>query len=132
METKLFEIRDSMTFLVVSATLIGIGDEQSNDAPAMKRESWLLWRTGWKPGTVVVTRIGNRIETEWDPHVWQERTGTRTVRIAHEYIVKHWDELRSGDLICVETILGQRAKPKDTEQSLAPDYGQHPKAPALP
>jgi len=49
----------------------------------------------------------------WDPERW----GTeRTKLISHKYICEHWDELKSGDVVDVEYILGIRDEPKTSER----------------
>ena len=50
-----------------------------------------------------------------DPHGWDANRG-RTIRKAHFYIIEHWNELRDGDVVDVEFILGERDKPKIAER----------------
>ena len=41
---------------------------------------------------------------------------TRTRPHAHAYIEQHWHELRDGDVIDIEFILGETAEPKLSER----------------
>jgi hypothetical protein len=125
MHSKVFEIRDAGTFIVVVATPIA-QPFGSNSVPEHIRERWLVRRGGWESGTIALTRLGSRVETEWDPVEWKLKTHTRTLTTAHQYIKDNWESLRSGALICVETILGLRDTPKETEQERAPDYARFP------
>ena len=47
-----------------------------------------------------------------DPYDW----GDRTFRTAHLWVEEHFDELADGDVICVETILGERETSKISER----------------
>ena len=52
-----------------------------------------------------------------DPYFW----GGRTYPVAHNYIIEHWAELKDGDVVDVEFILGERSEPKQSEiQRAAP------------
>ena len=78
------------------------------------RESWLLRRAGFGPHNRLIQLVSfNRSQTHYDPYEW----GDRTYQTAHEYIMNNWDDLESGQVICVEHILGERELPKKTEQS---------------
>lgn len=48
---------------------------------------------------------------KYDPCEW----GDRTYQVAHDYIIKNWETLESGDIVDVEYILGERDKPKTTD-----------------
>lgn len=47
-----------------------------------------------------------------DPFRWNDRT----MRTAHQYVEKHWDELSDGDVVDVEFVLGEREAPKASER----------------
>ena len=104
MITKLFEIRDRATFIPVLATKI----EHETEA-----QSYLLRRCGFLPSTpyIFMCRI-NGGEGYADPYDWMGRT----LQTAHEYMVKHWDELKDGDVIDVEFILGETKVKKVSER----------------
>jgi hypothetical protein len=106
MQTKLLEIRDAGTFIPVMATLM----ESSKD-----EERYLLSRTGYTGHNtlVVVTRM-NDLKTQYSSNDWG--TNSRTMREAHAYIEDKWEELKSGDVVDVEFILGITDKPKESER----------------
>lgn len=120
---KLFEVRDRMTFMPVIAVKLmhGGGGDPRADA-----ERWLLRRAGYAeeqidPLTqiplhlepyVLLTKLDGDVHTEYDPYAWGNRTWTTT----HDYIIKHWDTLESGQVIDVEYILGEAGAPKDSER----------------
>jgi hypothetical protein len=106
MQTKLFEIRDIGTFIPAIATLMEPEDE---------RDGYLLRRAGYGIGTglVLFTRLDGG-PAHYDFYDWP--AGTRTMRVAHEYIAGNWQALTTGDVICVETILGERETPKISER----------------
>jgi hypothetical protein len=49
----------------------------------------------------------------YDPYDW---VGDRTKPHAHQFIMEHWQELRDGDVIDVQFILGETDSPKVSEQ----------------
>lgn len=53
------------------------------------------------------------VEAHYDPFDWPNQ---RTLGNAHRYIIDHWSELNSGQLIDVQFILGETASPKISEQ----------------
>ena len=107
-ETKLFEIRDSGTFIPVAAVRIV-------NAGTGSTRSWLLERAGWAPhtGPVHLFRLDEAGTGHTDPLEWGSQT--RTMPVAHDHIIKAWDSLLPGDVIDVEFILGLRTEPKTSE-----------------
>lgn len=97
METKILEIRDSATFIPILATAM-----RSDDAI----EQWYLKRTGFsaegRPPIMLCPIMGGM--ATYNPY-------DRTYPVAHKYIEENWDSLKTGDVICVETILGERDTP---------------------
>ena len=107
MITKVFEVRDSMTFIPVIATSTFMPPDE---------EAYLIGRAGFNlygSPFVLVTRLTDQ-ETAASPSAW--RSGTRTMPVAHEYIAKHFHELETGAVIDVEYILGERDSPKQSER----------------
>lgn len=49
-----------------------------------------------------------------DPYAWGQNP--RTKYVAHKYIIENWDKLSTGDVVYVETILGERDTPKVSER----------------
>ena len=104
-ETKLFEVQDSATFIPVIAQMItppqAIDDLKSR---------WLLSRAGFREPCIIVSRLAGG-QVCYDPYDW----GSRTMLNAHLYIVKHWKELKSGAVVDVQFILGETEAPKSSE-----------------
>lgn len=107
MQTKMFEVRDRMTFIAVVAVSI---------KPANPKQSYLLMRSGFNPGPddkmVYLFRGHGSSEVCYDPIDWDSRTLTE----AHRYIADNFDMLADGDVIDVEFILGEKPEPKKSEQ----------------
>lgn len=104
METKLFEIRDSATFIPA----IGIRIE-GNDG-------YLARRAGFgAPCVYLIHLAGERCA--YDPYNWDG--GSRTMCVAHQYIEENWATLNSGDVVDVQFILKETAQPKQSEQVTA-------------
>lgn len=99
MTVKLLEIRDRATFIPAMAIQVSAED------------GYLMRRAGF--GTVpMVYMICLATELcRYDPYNWNDRTrGT-----AHHHIAAHFDELRDGDVVDVEFILGESEAPKASE-----------------
>lgn len=96
MEIKLFEIRDWGTCIPALAVRVS-GD----DGP-------LARRAGYGSGKcVLLTHLGGGNRCEFDPYAW----GGRTYPVVHNYIIVHWDDLVSGQVIDVRVILGEAEHP---------------------
>lgn len=112
MDVKLFEIRDRATFIPVLGVKIEIDDPTT-------AEAWLLRRAGYAVedllgGTfVLLTTLSSGVgRAICDPYDW----GGDTFPPAHDYIARHWDQLKSGDVIDAEHIRGESAAPKPSER----------------
>ena len=108
MTLKLFEIRDSMTFIPVAALRL----DSINVIP---EELWLLGRGGFRHDSESVFVM--KLQTgggEYDPFRWD--CSSRTMQVAHLYIEEHFAELNSGDVVDVEFIMGLTKQPKISER----------------
>jgi hypothetical protein len=113
METKLFEIRDKATFIPMLAIRLFYRSPE---------ERFLLRRAGYaqeqitevlvdhEPYVILCQLNGDR--ATYDPYNW----GGRTYPVAHRHIIERWATLKSGDVIDVEHILGERPSPKLSER----------------
>lgn len=116
LQTKMFELRDSATFIPMVAVLMV--EDHHIDQPESQRERYLLGRAGYdsdSPPLVVMFRAdgtGNR--APYNPYDWG--ANDRSYRVAHEYIANNWSSLESGDVVDVEYILGERNEPKPSER----------------
>lgn len=104
-EIKLFEVRDVGTSIPVAAL---------NIMPALEQERWLMKRAGYgQKRYIILFGLNCDCPVRYDPYRWNNRTLIN----AHSYIREHWDELRGGEVIDVEYILGERTEPKISERT---------------
>ena len=100
MTIKLFEIRDRATFIPAMAIQVS------------KADGWLMWRAGFGEHPCVYLIMLATQKAAYDPYDW----GNRTMCAAHNYIVEHFDELKTDDVIDVEFILGEKPTKKISER----------------
>lgn len=108
MITKTFEIRDRSTFIPVIAIKL---------EPGCEADRYLFRRAGYGVPSeyVIVMKIdGGKGNATSDPYEWGD--GARTMLVAHDYIIKNFVWMNSGDVVCVETILKEREAPKISER----------------
>lgn len=124
MKAKTFEVRDEGTFVALLAVdmnpVVPVRrmdprdfSESMYDAAA---QHYLLRRVGYPcdgSPNIVITKLsadGDRACN--DPHYWKDRT----FAVAHTYIIEHWNDLRDGDVVDVQFILGETKAPKVSER----------------
>ena len=103
MNLKCLEVRDRATFIPVVAM----------DTRAANAQQQVLLRSqGYSVDgrTVIVVQL-NDGTGQCDAYAW----GSRTMTAAHVYIEAHFGELKDGDVVDVEFILGESAAPKVSE-----------------
>jgi hypothetical protein len=107
---KAFEVRDEGTLIPVLAIKL---------APHDELEKRVLDRAGYGRTPVAQSRYVMLIDIAQEPCAATtdpyKHGSMRTLRIAHEWIEKHFDTLMSGSVVCVEFILGERETPKESE-----------------
>lgn len=108
METKTFEILDSMTFVPMLAVRLNTTCEA---------DRYLVARGGYgispeDQGRNIVLINLNNARSKSDPYEW----GDRTFQVAHLHILQHWNDLEPGDVIDVEYLLGEKPEPKKSER----------------
>lgn len=135
MQIKILEVRDSGTMIPVMCINMNVDPEHIDvhgttpvDRVNERRERaaaqhWHLRRVGFpldgRPN-IAMTDLNCDGGACWnDPYGW--KGGTRTHPVAHNYIIDHWDELKDGDVVCVEHISGERPEPKVSERFSEPD-----------
>jgi hypothetical protein len=64
------------------------------------------------PNVAIANLSCDNVRITNDPH---QQEG-RTFPVGHDWIIKHWDELRDGDVIDVRFILGETATPCKPER----------------
>jgi hypothetical protein len=110
METKILEIRDARTFIAV----LCVNMQSSGDAA----RHYYLRRYGYpcdgRPNIGMTTLSADGDPFCNDPYGWNNRARTRPM--AHKYIIEHWEELKDGDVVDVQFILGETDIPKISER----------------
>jgi hypothetical protein len=112
MEVKCLEIRDEATFVPV----ICIWPGAVNDA-----QRYLLKRDGYRADRherCIIMIDAQCRGVAYDANDWPRTS--RTKRTAHIYIAEHWQELKDGDVVDVQFVLGETASPKLSERVTAP------------
>lgn len=107
MKAKALEIRDSGTFIPALAVDIN---------PDNDEQRYLMRRVGYPcdgEPNVIVTHLSGDGKASNDPYSW----GGRTWPVAHNYIIEHWHELKDGDVVDVQFILGETAQRKVSERA---------------
>lgn len=112
METKLFEVRDRMTFVPVICIKL---------VPENEPERYLVAMSGYglredKQGQIILMARLNDLNFVDSPFGHHGFPGVRTMGMAHQHIIKHWYELTTGDVIDVEFILGEKEAPKKSQR----------------
>ena len=107
MTTKVFELRDRMTFIPVIAIHL---------KPEDGRELYLLSQVGFgtTPERCAEHILFGRLEggpLRYDEFEW----GDRTFATAHSYIKANWDAMKNGEVIDVEFLLGETHEAKTSQ-----------------
>jgi hypothetical protein len=109
MEIKCLEIRDAMTFIPVICI---------RPVPTNKAQHYLLCRDGYSGDLrerCIIYIDAQCRGVSYDPYNWP--ANPRTHRVAHLHIEKYWHDLRDGDVIDVEFILGETSSKKISESA---------------
>lgn len=117
MQVKLLEVRDRATFIPVICIDMNPELARVPDLESMLKQKYLLRRCGYPCNGYPNIALGYlRADGEpfWnDPYGWSD--GSRTIRVAHDYIIDHWEELKDGDVVDVEFILEETTEKKVSE-----------------
>jgi hypothetical protein len=112
MENKLIEVRDKATMIPMLAIRLG----SQNEA-----ERFLLSRAGYGPSPaghgkyiLLADITGGGGEIHCDIYDWGQNPRTK-IRV-HDWLIRHWNDIKSGDVIDVEFILGETMAPKQPER----------------
>lgn len=126
MIAKALELRDEGTFIALLA--VDMNPEKYDPAAhydgishaECEAQRYLLRRCGYpcdgQPNVLITKLAGDGSKASNDPYYW----GDRTMSVAHNYIIEHWNELRDGDVVDVQFILGETKAPKVSERRSAP------------
>lgn len=112
METKLFEVRDRKTFIPVICIKLN---------PCNYEERYLIAMSGYglqpkKQAEYILMARLNELKFEDHPFGHSGYPVVRTMGTAHAHVIKHWDELKTGDVIDVEFIMGETTEPKISQR----------------
>ncbi len=123
MEVKILEVRDRATFIpVVAVRMFPTTGKGTDYGRSYVRQRYLLRRVGYPcddpaQAQVLLARASGDGFAYSDPYSW---VGSRTMCIAHDYILARWGELIDGDVVDVEFILGETTEPKKSERETCP------------
>jgi hypothetical protein len=129
MQAKALEIRDEGTFIPALAVDMNprppypqngtmTEDEFRASVEASGAQRYLLRRCGYPcdgDPNIIVTRLDGNGQATNDPYGWKR--DARTFPVAHQYIIDHWAELKDGDVVDVQFILGETKTPKVSERA---------------
>lgn len=118
METKLFEIRDRMTMIPVLA--VRLGGRTEEERYFLARSGFGRTVEGQKEYVMMIQIVGGDGTAKSDPFEWS--ANPRTFQMAHSFILRDWDTLKSGDVIDVEFLNGEKPTPKVSERIEHPEY----------
>lgn len=105
-ETKVLEIRDSGTFIAALA----IRNKGANPV-----QQFYFDRCGFpEDGSSITLMVLYDQQATNDPYSW--KSGARTMPTAHNWIIDHFDELKDGDVVDVQVLLGETVTPKTSER----------------
>ena len=105
MKTKLLEIRDEGTMIV--ALCVDMNPDTDFQRKALRRYGYAC---DGRPNILITNTTVCWLASD-DPYSW----GGRTMPVAHNYIIEHWNELNEGDVVDVSFILGETQQPKASE-----------------
>jgi len=117
MLAKALEVRDDGTFIAVLAVDMNPNHDPRLSPDSSSKQRWLLRRCGYRcdmSPNVIITRLDGAGQATNDPYAWAGCA--RTMPAAHHYIIDHWNELRDGDVIDVQFILGETSTPRQSER----------------
>lgn len=111
MEVKVLELRDAGTFVPVICI---------RPAPENEAQRYLLQRDGYAGDDserCIIMIDAQCRGVAYDCYDWPD---SRTKCTAHNFIAEHWHELRDGDVVDVQFILGETSQPKVSERLTNP------------
>ena len=114
MKVKALELRDEGTFIPILCVDAN-PDDGSTDRYFAQR--YLLRRCGYacnREPNIIMTRLDGNGQATNDPYGW--KGGARTFPVAHNWIIANWEDLKDGDVVDVQYILGETSAPKQSER----------------
>jgi len=118
-KTKLLEIRDEGTCILAIAIQMLATIPGMDEAAPIEVQDWFLHRRSGYPrdgSSIMLMCLSDATATN-DLCEWGSRgMGMRTMPNAHKFIIEHFDELKDGDVVDVQVILGEAKEPKRSER----------------
>lgn len=117
MQIKILEVRDAGTFIpVLCVDMNPRLDALTQQSAGQRAQLYYLRRCGYpcdgRPN-IAITNLNMDGGRAWnDPYAWPNRT----MATAHHYIIERWPELRDGDVVDVQFILGETHAAKVSER----------------
>ncbi len=118
MEVKLFEVRDSATFIPAIAI-----DMSTMHMPEAER--YLASRVGYGLDRLIL--FGKACDGKMSYNSFEHSKVCRTMQVAHDYVTEHWNELTSGAVIDVQFIEGETTVQKISERLSSPSVWRVPR-----
>lgn len=114
MITKTLEIRDSATCIPALAIQMLADNEVAG--------YYIHRRSGYPVdgSSIMLMKLSDGKATN-DPYEWSAlNMGTRTMQVAHDYIIDNFAALKDGDVVDVQFIIGETSSPKVSERITCP------------
>jgi hypothetical protein len=110
MNAKMIEVRDRGTFIPMLAILLDSDNDQA---------AWLLRQAGFRGPDhyVLLCKISGgsgHYKCTADPFDWGVHD--RTYSTVHRYLQAHFEEVKEGQVLDVEVILGEKETPKVSQR----------------
>lgn len=118
-EAKILEIRDEGTHIPAMAMRMRAADDLTG--------YYIHGRSGYpRDGHGIVLMALDSQAATVDPYAWPGLGfGQRTMGNAHNYITKHFEALKDGDVIDVRVILGETNEPAVSDRFYNFETGKH-------
>ena len=118
MHTKILEVRDDGTLIPVLC--VSMEPDAIAGPEVWNAQRYYLRRCGYpcngKPNIAVTNLNMSGDPATNDPYGWSNRT----MRVAHQHILDNWATLKDGDVVDVQSILGETAVAKVSERLAKP------------
>jgi hypothetical protein len=111
-ESRVLEVRDEGTFIgVLAIRMLGVNPVQQ----------YYFRRAGYPAdGSSIMLMMLSDGKATNDPYSWGDlQMGPRTLPVAHNWIIDHYDELSDGDVVDVQVLLKETSSPKVSERLAA-------------
>lgn len=112
MKAITLEIRDKGTF--IPALAVNLRTDNEEDRYLLARAGFGTDPAGQGEYTILMRLEGP--EAQYDPSAWAGMS--RTMPVAHRYIIDNFERLKAGDVVDVQFVLYETERPKISERFL--------------